>query len=641
MCGILGAYYFGRNSVPLTADLVARMRDTMTHRGPDDAGLWVHPNGVVALAHRRLSIIDLSPDGRQPMTAETDAVRVTFNGEIYNYRELREGLAARGHQLRSRTDTEVIAHLYEEAGPRCVDHLDGMFAFGLWDEPNRRLVLARDRLGVKPLYYTRQHGMLLFASEIKALVAHPLVVRDVDPDALYHYLTFKTVPSPLTMFAGISKLPAGHLLTCDARGEVRVERYWDPADATRHGPCTDDPETAAARVRELLTTSVEKRLIADVPTGVFLSGGLDSSAVVALAARSTRPLNTFSVGIKDLEGYNELGYARQVAERFGTNHRELLVGRADLESYFPKLVHDQDEPLADPVCVPLYYLARHARESGVVVVLVGEGSDELFLGYDTRVDFLRGYGRRWGRLLALPRPALRGLWLAATGVQAVTGRGRRYRDVLRRALDGDELFWGSVGLSEGLKEQLLSPSFPAPRMTSQAVLNEVARPLVEASPGAEIAAHVTYVDLKVRLAELLLMRVDKVTMSVGVEAREPFLDYRLVEYLMTVPGATKLRGSTPKYLLKRAMTGLLPDNIVNRPKQPFAAPVNAWLHTGLEAFVRDRILGSRLRERGLFNYAVVGRMLDDHVARKADYGVHLWTLLNLSAWYDHWIAGGR
>ncbi|HEX4609245.1 MAG TPA: asparagine synthase C-terminal domain-containing protein, partial [Urbifossiella sp.] len=246
---------------------------------------------------------------------------------------------------------------------------------------------------------------------------------------------------------------------------------------------------------------------------------------------------------------------------------------------------------------------------------------------------------KWRRLRALPRGVVRGLWAGAAAAHAVTGKGRRYRQVFRKTLDGYELFWGSVGIPEDLKARLLSPSFPPPRMSSQAVLNDTARPLVEAWPGAEIAAHVSYVDIKIRLAELLLMRVDKVTMSVGVEAREPFLDYRLVEYLMTVPGAVKLPGWTPKHLLKRAMTGLLPENIIHRPKQPFAAPINAWLHAGLDGFIRRGILGSRLRERGLFDYAVVGRMLDDHANRKADYGVHLWTLMNLSAWYDHWIAG--
>ena len=638
MCGILGAYYFGTNTAPLSADLMTRMSDTIAHRGPDDAGTWVHGGGRVALAHRRLSIIDLTPDGHQPMPNETESVWVTFNGEIYNHLDLRRDLVARGHRFRSRSDTEVILHSYEEVGARCVEQLDGMFAFGLWDERNQRLLLARDRLGVKPVYYARQHGMLLFASEIKAILAHPLIERDLDTDALYHYLTFKAVPAPLTMFAGIRKLPAGHILTCDREGNVAVESYWDPVSTTRPLGSVQ-PTTAVSRIKELLTDSVAKRMMSDVPTGVFLSGGLDSSAIVALTApRSSQPLNTFSIGIKDLEGFNELDYARQVAEQFGTNHQELLIGRAELESYFPELIHQQDEPLADPVCVPLFYLAQLARRSGVVVVQVGEGSDEQFLGYDTRIDFLRGYERTWGRLRSLPRFIPRSLSLTTRAFHAVTGKGDRYRQIFRRLVNGDELFWGSVGFQEGDKKRLLTSDFPVPLKTSQAVLNETSQPLVDTWPNADIAAHVSYVDIKMRLAELLLMRVDKVTMSVGVEAREPFLDQRLVEYLMTLPLETKLPGWNPKYLLKQAMSGILPDAIINRPKQPFAAPINAWLRSGLEPFIRKGILESKLRERKLFDYDFVSNMLEQHASRRKDYGVHLWTLMNVSAWYDHWIA---
>jgi asparagine synthase (glutamine-hydrolysing) len=638
MCGIIGALYFGRNTRPLSDDLVVGMRDTMRHRGPDDAGNWINPRRNLALAHRRLSIVDLSVDGRQPMSNETGTVWITFNGEIYNHADLRTELATRGHRFRSRSDTEVIVHLYEELDDGCVDRLDGMFAFGLWDESRSRLVLARDRLGVKPLYYTRQQGMLLFASEIKALVAHPLVSRDIDTEALYHYLTFRTVPAPMTMFAGIHKLPAGHVLTCDAEGQVTIRRYWDPVRPGEEPP-KHDP-AAPERVRDMLAASVRKRLVADVPTGIFLSGGLDSSAIVALAAlHSGRPLNTFSIGIKDLEGYNELDYARLVANRFGANHTELLIGRQEVEDYFPELIHHLDEPLADSTCVPLYYLAREARRVGVYVVQVGEGSDEQFLGYDTRVDFLRDYKRTWGRVRRLPRPVVRALWQALRAANALTGAAGRQVRALGKLARRDELFWGSVAFRDVEKSQLLGAGFPTPRSTSQAILNDVARPLTDAWPAAEIAAHVSYVDIKMRLAELLLMRVDKVTMSVGVEAREPFMDYKLVEYLMTIPQTIKLNGWSAKHLLKRAMTNIVPAEIIARPKQAFAAPISAWMHAGLDAFIRRGILESKLRERGLFNYDYVNRILDEHSSRRGDHGVALWTFLNLSAWYDYWIAG--
>jgi asparagine synthase (glutamine-hydrolysing) len=640
MCGIFGVYNYANSSVPVTPDLLERLRDTMTHRGPDDAGLWINPNGRLGLAHRRLSIIDLSPDGRQPMTNEDGTVWITFNGEIYNYRELRGPLERKQHRFRSHSDTESILHLYEDFGLDCVTHLDGMFAFGLWDETKQTLLLVRDRLGVKPLYYTQQQGVFLFASEIKALLGHPLVKRDVESEALYHYLTFKTAPAPLTLFAGIYKLPAGCYLTCDRQGQVKVTPYWDAVSPERPPIRHGSKKEAVRQVRKLLTdAAIKRQMAADVPVGVFLSGGLDSSAVVALiAGQEARPLNTFSIGIDDVDGCNELEYARQVSRQFATNHHEILIGRGELEEYLPQLVHHQDEPLADPVCVPLYYLSKLARQTGTIVVQVGEGSDEQFLGYDSRIEFLQNYARRWRPLLALPRGMLWGLHATATLVHGATGRGSRYCQVLEKAARGSELFWGSVAFEEEAKADVLNGHPGLEAYDSQAVVTETLLPLRTAWPRADIATQMAYLDIKVRLAELLLMRIDKVTMSCGVEAREPFLDYRLVEYLMTLPLSFKLQGWDPKHLLKRAMRGLVPDNILRRPKQAFAAPVNRWLRSGLEQFARHVLLHSKLRQRGYFRYDAIERMLADHVSGKKDFGVRLWTLMNLSAWYDHWIA---
>jgi asparagine synthase (glutamine-hydrolysing) len=636
VCGILGVFHYGNASVSVSEDLLARMRDTMRHRGPDDAGLWLNPSRTLGLANRRLSIIDLSADARQPMCNEDGTVWVTLNGEIYNYRELREDLGGRGHRFRSHADTEVILHLYEEKGADGVQQLDGMFAYGLWDEVRQTLVLARDRLGVKPLYYTQQQGCLLFASEIKVLLEHPLVGRDVDRDALCHYLTFKTTPAPWTMFAGIRKLPAGCLLTCDRKGDVQIAPYWDAIPQVFRSEATESAR-AAAIVRELLTSAVVKRMMSDVPTGVFLSGGLDSSAIVALLApRMGQPVNTFSVGISDLEGCNELDFARQVADRFGTNHHEILIGRKELEESFHLLVDHLDEPVADPVCVPLYYLSRVARASGVTVVQVGEGSDEQFLGYESRLDFLRNFEKRWRPLLSLPRPVLAGLSATAGLIQRTTGRGKKLRQVFQRAARGHELFWGSVAFSEDAKAELVAGSKVFAGCSSQVLLDQMLQPLRSAWPGADMAACVSYLDLKVRLAELLLMRVDKVTMACGVEAREPFLDYRLVEYLMTLPRTLKIKEWQPKHLLKQALTGIVPDEILRRPKKVFAAPVNAWLRDGLAPFARQVLFDSRLRARGYFLYDVIERMLEEHVNARQDHGVRLWTLMNLSAWYDHW-----
>lgn len=641
MCGIVGVLSYSSGSSPVTAELVVKMRDTMAHRGPDDCGLWVRPTGQVALAHRRLSIVDLSPDGRQPLANEDKTLWITFNGEIYNYLELRPELERNQHRFSSHTDTEVIVHLYEELKEQCLHKLDGMFALGIWDETRQRLFLARDRLGVKPLYYAELPGLLLFASEIKAILAHPAMSRDIDLEAVYHYMTFRTTPAPLTMFAGIKKLPAGCYLTCDLKGTIRIETYWNAFGDGERSKRQLREEEVVERIRDLLSQSVAKRSIADVPTGVFLSGGLDSSAVVGLLApRINTPVNTFSIGIGDLEDQNELEYARQIATQFRTNHREILIGRKELEEYLPTLVHYQDEPLADPVCVPLYYLSKLARDSGVVVVQVGEGSDEQFLGYDSRISFLRSYQAKWSKLLRVPRPALRALHQMAAMAHAVSGRGQRWQRQLERAARGEELFYGSIGFEEGAaKANLFNGSDAFSAFSSQLVVSETLRPLRSAWPAHDIAMEVSFLDLKIRLAELLLMRIDKVTMSVGVEAREPFLDYRLVELLMSIPMEMKLRNREPKYLLKRAMAGLLPDNIIHRPKKAFAAPVNIWLRSGLEQYARRTIEQSTLRERNLLNYSLIDEMFREHLAGRADHGVPIWILMNLSAWYDHWITG--
>jgi asparagine synthase (glutamine-hydrolysing) len=638
MCGIAGIFAYGAAALD-PAHLVA-MRDAMTHRGPDDAGLWINERGTTGLAHRRLSIIDLSPDGRQPMANEDGTVVITFNGEIYNYRDKRPALVRAGHHFRSQSDTEVIVHLYEELGPGCVHELDGMFAFAVWDERARRMVLARDRLGIKPLYYCQRSGFLLFASEIKALLKHPAVAAELDEEAVYHYLTFKATPAPRTMFSGINKLAAGHLLTCDEHGNLRQERYWDPADAPAP-PGRISLDEAVENVRTLFESSVRKRMIADVPVGVFLSGGLDSSAVVGIAAACTdRPLKTFSIGLADLEGYNELEFAREVSQRYGTEHHEILYGRKDIEEYLPELVHCQDEPLADPVCIPLFHLARLARQSGIVVVQVGEGSDEQFLGYDSRIEFLRSFDRKWRHLMAVPRPALR-LGSAVAGLMSrATPRGKRWTRIFDQALGRSELFFGSVAFGEnGEKSGLLADRFENRNYDSGAVVRTLMQPLLANRPTAEMAARVSYLDLKLRLPELLLMRVDKVTMSVGVEAREPFMDYRLVEYLLTVPRKIKMNGWDPKHILKRAAAGVVPESILRRPKQAFAAPVNAWLRSGMGDFARSVISGSRLKTTGLLRFDAIEQLLEEHIAGRRDWGVQAWTMMNLCAWYDRWIAG--
>jgi asparagine synthase (glutamine-hydrolysing) len=638
MCGIVGVFHYDR-SEPVSSELLVRLGETLQHRGPDDAGVWVNTERTVGFAHRRLSIVDLSPDGHQPMTSANGSLVLTFNGEIYNHLDWRPKLERRGHRFHSRSDTEVILHLYQEYGVECVEHLDGMFAFALWDQDAGRLLLARDRLGIKPLYYVLRPGMLLFASEIKALLAHPEVASELDREALGYYLALKTVPAPRTLFAGIRKLQAGSILIGGRDGSFRTRSFWDVVSPSRPVDPALDEQAAAATIRKLLTEAVAKRLMADVPLGAFLSGGLDSSAIVALMATlQSQPINTFSVGIENIPEENELEYARLVAQRFATNHQEVIIGPNDVIEYLPDLVYQQDEPLADPVCVPLFYLARLARASGIKVVLAGEGSDEQFLGYDTRIHFLRRFQRLWRPLLALPAGMRRRMHELAATVHRATGLGRRCERILGKAARGDALFLGSQAFDGDTLERLFGDGAPKELGEASRAVADTCRPLLAAWPAADIASRVIYIDLKIRIAELLLMRIDKVTMSLGLEARVPFLDHRLAEYLMTVPMQLKLKGWNAKYLLKRAMADLLPPVILERPKKAFAAPVGAWLRNGLSSFARDVIFQSGLRKLGLFRYAAVEQMLEEHCSGQRNHDTRLWNLMNLSAWYDRFFG---
>src|SRR5437764_8008909 len=406
MCGIVGVWEYGASDGRVDTALVRRMRDVMTHRGPDAAGEMIFDGGRGGFGFRRLSIVDLSPAGNQPMRGCTDRVWLVFNGEIYNHAKLRAGLQQRGHQYSSQTDSETILHLYEERGLDFVDEIEGDFAIAIWDADRERLVLARDRAGVKPLYFCQQNGRFIFASEIKAILEYPSVTTDVNEEALYHYLTFLTTPAPQTLFAGIQKLPAGHMLVVERNGEARPTQYWDalpPAESI------DRSETEhEQRILELLRESIEKRMMADVPFGVFLSGGVDSSANVALMAEEmSRPVDTFTVGFRDEVELNELESARQIAQRFGTNHHEVMIGEDDMLRFLPDLVFHQDEPIADPVCVPLYYVSKLARAEGTIVIQVGEGADEIFSGYDKYVKYLRLYEKFWQHAERMPRFARR------------------------------------------------------------------------------------------------------------------------------------------------------------------------------------------------------------------------------------------
>src|SRR6266446_6440899 len=456
MCGICGVWEYGTTRGNITPGLLASMRDVMTHRGPDDAGELVFDEARGGFGFRRLSIIDLSEAGHQPMRGCTDRVWLVFNGEIYNHAELRVGLEQRGHTYTSRTDSETILHLYEERGLDFVHDIEGDYAIALWDADGEQLVLARDSEGVKLLYFYQRNGRFIFASEIKAILEHPAVTPEVNEEALYHYLTFLTTPAPQTLFRQIQKLPAGHMLVIDRAGEARITQYWDALP-----PLSQIVRSEAEHqqnILELLRSSIKKRMMADVPFGVFLSGGVDSSANVALMSElMTQPVRTFTVGFHDTQELNELESARAISKRFGTNHHEVMIGRAEMMKFLPELVFHQDEPIADPVCVPLYYVSKLARDTGTIVVQVGEGSDEIFAGYDWFRTYLRIEERFWRHAERFPVSARRATTQLAKPLIAKTVKKRMASELVRRLGANESLFWGgAIVFDETMKSRVLT-----------------------------------------------------------------------------------------------------------------------------------------------------------------------------------------
>jgi asparagine synthase (glutamine-hydrolysing) len=636
MCGIAGIFNYGSSPTDDRA-IACRMRDTMTHRGPDDSGLYQSPDRRVVLAHRRLSIVDLSPAGHQPMTNEDETIWITFNGEIYNHLEQRAPLVARGHIFKSRSDTEVIVHAYEESGLSCVSRLDGMFAFAIWDAGRGELLIARDRLGKKPLYYTMAGGRFLFASEIKALLQHPDVVRDIDPIALDSFLTFANTPAPLTMFKNVFKLPAAHLLRCQGDGTVRTERYWSPLDGDAW-PAANGAESVE-RVRELIERSVAKRLMSDVPIGAFLSGGLDSSTNVALMSRlSSAPLRTFSIGFEgfgEAENFHDLPYARQVAREFGCEHEETMITAADCQRSISQLVSQQDEPIGDPACLPMHFVAQAAKHRGVTVVLVGEGSDEVFGGYPDMTRLIASHDGKWRRLRRLPRAARHALYHGARATGMDDGRA----DVLRRLAAGEPFYWGlDVVFSEVEKRRLYRPGGAPAQGSSASVVSSYYRELSRHRPNADFLQQMSFVELSNRLPELLLMRVDKFSMAHSLEARAPFLDHELVSYALSLPQAAKISGGETKKVLKEAVADVLPAAVVHRQKQGFRVPLPAWLAGPLSQWTEERLFSRKARELNFLDFGYIEHLWLRHRTRKADQSFDLWCLINLFSWYEYWFA---
>jgi asparagine synthase (glutamine-hydrolysing) len=640
MCGICGIWEYGATAGRVDLSLVERMRDEMRHRGPDDEGAALFDGERLGFGFRRLSIIDLSSAGNQPMRGcASKQVWIVFNGEIYNHAELRPGLEQRGHQYASRTDTETILHLYEERGLDFVNDIEGDFGIALWDAERAQLVLARDRMGVKPLYFYNQDGRFIFASEVKSILRHPAVTPELDEESLYHYLTFLTTPAPRTLFRNIQKLPAGHMLVVKHDGSTELKQYWDALPTS----ASDDRSDAEHQeeILRLLRDSIRKRMMSDVPFGVFLSGGVDSSANVALMSElMSQPVRTYTVGFEDSEELNELESARAVAKRFSTDHHEVIIGQQDMQKFLPDLIFHQDEPLADPVCVPLYYVSRLARESGTIVVQVGEGADEIFAGYDWFRKYVRISELFWQPAEKLPLSLRRSLAALAKPLLEASFSKRKAIELARRLGAGEPLFWGgAIVFDEDFKRRVLS-SDVVERLDGLSSYDAVKTHLDHVAllrPDSDFAARMSYLELKLRLPELLLMRVDKITMATSVEARVPFLDHHLVEYAMSLPVELKIKGTSGKHILKQALEKILPADLLHRPKRGFGAPIREWFRGAGGETLSALIMNSSIRKRELFDYDFIVRLIDEHRRGAHDWSFQLWGLLNVSLWYDRWI----
>ncbi|HMC21784.1 MAG TPA: asparagine synthase (glutamine-hydrolyzing) [Thermoanaerobaculia bacterium] len=603
MCGIAGI--LSLDGRPVVAEDVQNMCDAIVHRGPDDQGLFVRPD--VGLGMRRLSIIDLQT-GQQPISNEDGSVWVVFNGEIYNFQALRNDLIGRGHRLATRTDTEVIVHLYEEYGASVVDHLRGMFAFALWDARRKRLLLGRDRLGIKPLYYADFGDRLVFASELKAILQLPGVERELDWVAVNHLLTNLTTPSSQSIIRGIRKLEPAHVLLAGPDAPTRVLRYWDVVFEPNRRATEDD---LIEELRETIDESVGMHMISDVPVGAFLSGGIDSSSVVAHMAQQAgrRPVKTFAIGFNEAS-FNELPYARTIARRFGTDHHELVL-EPDITGIVDDLVWHLDEPFGDPSAIPTFMVSRMAAEQ-VKVVLSGDGGDELFAGYDKYSVEQRE--RRYSRLPLFVRRTL-----GAVGSRmGESARGRNF--LLHHSLSGWERYIDAAAFfRERARRELLHPDVFAPLQNDDPLR------------GAHWLSAAQYLDLHRYLPDDILTKVDRMSMAHSLEVRVPLLDHKVVEFAATIPPELNLNGDGGKCLFKKAMRGILPDEVIDRPKRGFAVPLASWFRGELEGFARELLLSRRCRERNIFNHAYVERVLDLHRGgRPLDF--QLWTLISFEMW---------
>ena len=633
MCGIYGCL----STRPMNESmetLLDRMGGAIRHRGPDDQGRYLGRG--VGLGMQRLSIIDVA-GGHQPIANEDETVWLVLNGEIYNFQELRPQLESRGHRFRTRTDTEVIVHLYEDDGPSFFKRLRGMFALALWDVKRERLILGRDRIGEKPLYVRHEPGRLLFASEMKSILQVEDVPRRINLSALEEYLALGYVPAPLTLLEGIEKLLPGHYLLIE-KGRLEDREYWDvPVGQVESRP----EEEWIERIREKLLETVRMQLVSDVPLGAFLSGGIDSSTIVAAMARLTsRPVKTYSIGYEGTHSYyNELPYAKVVAEAFGTDHHEIIV-RPEVSELLPKLIWHLDEPIADSACLTTYLVSKLARES-VTVILSGVGGDELFGGYRR---YLGDGVRRWYRLLPGP---VRQSWLPALFRRLPQDRHSAWKDYVRYAAafvktaeqDPATRYMSYVTLLTPQVQRELLRSETAGELNGTGAAAEALQRYFARRSKDESLNRIIYVDLKTSLADDLLALTDRMSMAASIECRAPLVDFELVELASRMPSSLKVRGLSLKYLLKKAVAPWLPREVIERKKRGFGAPVGAWLRSELQPLIQEVLSEQQVRRRGLFHWPAIRRILVEHQEQRSDHTDHIFALIALETWCRIFLDG--
>lgn len=631
MCGIYG-YLSSKRSID--PRILRSMGDTLRHRGPDDEGEMIGEDGdlCVGFGHQRLSIIDLSPAGRQPMSNEDGSIWITYNGEIYNFVALREELERKGHRFKSSSDTEVVIHLYEELGIRCLEKMNGMFAFALWDRHKKTLILARDRIGKKPLHYALSNEGIVFASELKALLTHPGVSREIDLQSLNRYLTYEYVPAPDSIFKSIKKLEPGHYLLY-RQGATEMVQYWDV-------PLTDSPmgyKTEAEYVedlRERLANAVKSRLVADVPVGLFLSGGVDSSLIAALAMRANPKLECFSIGF-DEPSFDESRYAREVARALNAPHQLMIFSTREMLDTIHRLPDILDEPLADASILPTYLLSKFASQK-VKVALSGDGGDELFAGYPTyQAHKLITY---YDSLPAFLKSALRAMASHLPVSHNNISTEFKIKQFLKGAGVASEIrfFIWMGAFTDAEKKGLLSDEVKSElrsHNTYEDIFNYISK-----SKLTKDMERILYLSMKLYLQDDLLVKVDRTSMANSLEVRCPLLDYEFVEFACSLPMFYKLNGLKTKYLFKKAAMGLLPSSIINRPKKGFGIPISRWLCGELKDLMMNHLNQQTIERQGLFDWPYISGLMDAHLSRRADHRKLLWPLIVFQIWYARFVA---